>query len=341
MQKLSKVDTLKLKIIEDITLGVLQPGDKLYSRHQFMRRFNCARGSIDKAVAALAKEGFLFSRQGAGTFVAKQENIKSKIKRVYLIGSFGKKNAYSQIFQAGSLAAELQKKVDCFLCDYNDVNINLENIASTGTAVIWDHPDPNQMMIMNYLKQVGIRQILVHRSFEDYENITMDYEIGISKGLDWLLERNREIAFFSTRTHTSYPYIAERQLCFFELAIRKNIKIPSNWFFNDIDRSDESFNKVEAHVLKLFQSDKPPKAIYVDFCMHAPSILSVAQACGLKSGRDFRLLVFDYEDFLAKISGVAMINQDMDAFKDKLIDWVSNPDVPIKQKIKPELIFAK
>jgi len=341
MQKLSKVDTLKLKIIEDITLGFLQPGDKVYSRHQFMRRFTCSRGSIDKAVAALAKEGFLFSRQGAGTFVANRKKKSSKIERVYLIGNFGKKSAYSQIFQAGSLAAELQKLTKCFLCDYTDVNVNLGDITRSGTAIIWDHPNHNQMMVMNYLKQLGLRQILVHRTFGDYENITIDYKTGISEGLNWLLEWTHEIAFFTTRTHTSSPFITERQLCFFELAIRKNIKVPSSWFFNDIDRNDDSFKKIEEQALKLFKSDNPPKAVYVDFCFHAQTILSAAQSCGLKVGQDFRLLVFDYETLLAKNSGVAMIKQDMNAFKDKLVEWVSNPDTPIKQKIKPELVFGK
>lgn len=341
MQKLSKVDTLKLKIIEDISLGVLQPGDKVYSRHQFMRRFSCSRGSIDKAVSALVKEGFLFSRQGAGTFVANRESISDRVERVYLIGNFGKRNAYSQIFQAGSLAAELQKFVDCFLCDNADVNVSLENIARAGTAVIWDHPGHARMMVMNYLRQLGIRQILVHRIFDDYEYITVDYEAGISEGLDWLREWSSEIAFFTTRTHTSFPYIAERQLCFFETAIRKNIKVPPDWFFNNIDRDADSFAKVEEQALKLFKNDNFPKAIYADYCPHAVPIMSAAQACGLSAGRDFRLLLFDYEMFLANIEGVAMIKQDMNAFKDKLVEWAANSKTPMKQQVKPELVFGK
>ena len=340
MQKLSKVDTLKLKIIEDITLGVLQPGDKVYSRHQFMRRYTCSRGSIDKAVAALVKEGFLFSRQGAGTFVANRKSVSSKIERVYLIGNFGKKSAYSQIFQAGSLAAELQKRTECFLCDYSDVNVNLDNITRSGSAVIWDHPGHDQMMLMNYLRQMGVRQILVHRSFADYENITMDYKAGISEGLDWLLEWSNELAFFTTRTNTISPFIAERQLAFFELAIRKDIRIHPDWFFNDIDRPNDSFKKVEDQALKIFKSDNPPKAVYADYCLHAPSIISAAQTCGLKVGQDYRLLAFDYEPLLAKTEGVAMIKQDMEAFKEKLIDWVAKPDTPITQQVKPELVFG-
>lgn len=341
MRKLSKVDTLKLKIIEDISLGVLQPGDKVYSRHQFMRRLGCSRGSIDKAVAALTKEGFLFSRQGAGTFVANRKNSAGKIERVYLIGSFGKKNAYSQIFHADSLAAELQKHLDCFLCDHSDVNINLENITRSGTAVIWDHPGHGQIMLMNYLHQLGIAQILVHRIFADYEYVSIDYKAGISAGLDWLLERSSEIAFFTARTHTSSPFIAERQLCFFELAIRKNIKIPSSWFFSDVDRNDDSCEQVEAQALKLFKSDNFPQAIYADFCPHAVPILSAAQSCGLKAGRDFRLLLFDYEAFLAKTEGIAMIKQDMNAFKNKLVEWVNSSNTTMKQLVKPELVFGK
>jgi DNA-binding LacI/PurR family transcriptional regulator len=341
MRKLSKVDTLKLKIIEDISLGILKPGDKIYSRHQFMRRFKCSRGSIDKAVGALVKEGFLSSRQGAGTFVAAGKSVASKTERIYLIGNFGKRSAYSQIFQAGTLAAELQKRIDCFLCDNKDVNLSLENISRAGTAVIWDHPGPDQMMIMNYLRQAGIRQVLVHRVFADYEYVTVDYEAGISEGLDWLLEWGDELAYFTTRTNTLLPYIAERQLCFFELAIRKNMKIPAPWFFNDIERENDSYEKVEEQALKLFKNDSFPKLIYADFCLHAVPIISAAQACGLKAGRDFRLLTFDYDNFLAKIPGTAMIRQDMDIFKDDLIDWAVNPNSIMKRRIKPELVFGK
>jgi DNA-binding LacI/PurR family transcriptional regulator len=341
MRKLSKVDTLKLKIIEDISLGFLHPGDKVYSRHQFMRRYKCSRGSIDKAVAALVNEGFLFSRQGAGTFVANRENISEKIERVYLIGNFGKKNVYSQIFQTGSLAAELQKHVDCFLCDYADVNVNLENISRPGSAVIWDHPGHNQMMVMNYLRQLDRRQILVHRIFEDYEYITIDYDAGISTGLEWLKEWSDKVAFFTTHTHTSLPYIAERQLCFFETAIRKSIQVPADWFFNDIDRKDENFDKIEKYALKIFKEGKPPRAIYADYCPHAASILTAARTCGLEPGKDFRMLVFDYEEFLGKTPGIAMIKQDMNVFKDKLVYWVANPQQKMKQRLKPELVFNK
>lgn len=341
MRKLSKVDTLKLKIIEDISLGILKPGDKIYSRHQFMRRFKCSRGSIDKAVGALVKEGFLFSRQGAGTFVAARQSAVSETERIYLIGNFGRLNAYSQIFQSGSLAAELQKRMDCFLCDNKDVNLSLENINRAGTAVIWDHPGHDQMMLMNYLRQAGIRQILVHRIFADYEYITFDYQAGIAEGLDWLLERGRELAYFTTTTNTSFPYVAERQLCFFELAIRKNIKIPPDWFFNDIERDSESFEKVEEQALKIFKSGRVPELIYADYCPHAVPIISAAQACGLKVGKDFRLLVFDYENFLAKTSGIAMIRQAMDSFKDSLIEWAVSPKSVMKRRIKPELVFGK
>ncbi|MDD5597646.1 MAG: GntR family transcriptional regulator [Victivallaceae bacterium] len=341
MRKLSKVDTLKLKIIEDIGLGILKPGDKVYSRHQFMRRFKCSRGSIDKAVAALVREGFLLSRQGAGTFVAAGKSVASETERVYLIGDFGRINAYSQIFQAGSLAAELQKRTNCFLCANKDVSLYLENISRAGTAVIWDHPRYDQMMVMNYLRRTGIRQVLVHRIFGDYEYITIDYEAGISEGLDWLLEQGRELAYFTTATDTSFPYIAERQLCFFELAIRKNMKIPSNWFFNAVDRHEDSLEKVEEQALKLFRSNKRPKLIYADCCTHAVPIMAVAQACGLKAGKDFRLLIFDYENFLAKIPGTAMILQNMESFNDNLVEWALKPACVMKRRIKPELVFGK
>jgi DNA-binding LacI/PurR family transcriptional regulator len=341
MQKLSKVDTLKLKIIEDISLGVLQPGDKVYSRHQFMRRYACSRGSIDKAVGALVKEGFLTARQGAGTFVSEKRPVANSVERVYLIGSYGRQNIYSQIFQTGSLASELQKHVDCFLCDYTDVNVSLENIARPGTAVIWDHPGHEQMMIMSYLEMRGIRQILVHRVFGDYEYITIDYKGGISAGLDWLRQWSSEIAFFTTLTHTSSPFIAERQLCFYELAICKGVNVRPEWFFNDIERSDDDYAKVGQQALKIFGGRDFPKAVFADYCPHADTILKAAHSHGLREGKDFRLLIFDYEPFLSKCCGIAMIMQDTHEFKEKLLKWVSSPQLVMKTRIKPKLVIPE
>jgi hypothetical protein len=342
MKKLSKVDTLKLKILEDICSGQLPSGSKIYSRHQFMRRFKCSRGSIDKAVQELINEGFLYSRQGSGTYVAEKTSPKGSLERIYIIGNYGKLDIASRFFQPGSLAAELQKYTECFLCDYAEVNLNLEKIARAGTAVIWDHPSVNHIMIMDYLKKMGIRQILIHRIFEDYEYITTDYEAGISEGLDWLVKNGgNEVIFFSTRTHTAYPYIAERQLVFFELAVRKGITIPKDGLYMDFDRSRTSFAEIEEVAGKLFKEKKCPKAIYVDYFDQAIPLLAVAGAHGLRPGKDFWLLVFDCEMSLYNRPGVAMIRQNTGAFRTSLVDWVTNyKSAPMRLKVKPELIVT-
>jgi hypothetical protein len=68
-----KQETVRDYLLNDIRRGILKPGDKLYSRSVFMKKFNCARGTIDQAIQSLIKAGSLTSEKGKGTFVAFNE----------------------------------------------------------------------------------------------------------------------------------------------------------------------------------------------------------------------------------------------------------------------------
>lgn len=65
-----KQETVRDFLLDDIRSGALKPGDKLYSRTVFMKKFNCARGTIDQAIQSLIKAGSLTSEKGKGTYVA-------------------------------------------------------------------------------------------------------------------------------------------------------------------------------------------------------------------------------------------------------------------------------
>lgn len=66
---LPKYDQIAGDLRGQIVRGDLKPGDALPSAHRLSEQWDVARATVVKAVAVLAQEGLVESRQGAGTFV--------------------------------------------------------------------------------------------------------------------------------------------------------------------------------------------------------------------------------------------------------------------------------
>lgn len=60
---------IRAQIEEDIMDGVLEPGAKLPTEPEMIAAYGSGRHSVRRAVAELAREGFLSVEQGRGTFV--------------------------------------------------------------------------------------------------------------------------------------------------------------------------------------------------------------------------------------------------------------------------------
>ena len=340
MRGVGKIAALKERILNDIRSGILKKGDKLLSRHQFMKRYECSRGSIDQAIKELLEDGFLYSRQGAGTYVADTAEAPQSISTVYIVGNFDRLQAGAFFLDPGSTASCIQRHADCMLCSMADLNMNLNKMARRGNAVIWDRPDYQHLMAMDFLAKAGVRQLLLHRVFGNYDYITTDSRYGIEGGLEWLTgHAGNKIAFLSTRNSTRYPYIAERQLQFFELAIRHSIMVPPEWLFMEWEHEAETAVHMEEAAEKIFGGAEPCRGIYLDYAIWAGPFLQAASRRGLENGRDFHLLIFD--SFLSGLRqpGIAMIQQNLDAQNDKIIEWLkSKGDSPMRSKIKPQLL---
>jgi GntR family transcriptional regulator, arabinose operon transcriptional repressor len=87
-----------IEIIEnlrsDITSGRFQPGVRLPTESELIRRFAASRMTVVKAVQLLQREGLLIRRRGSGTFVAELSKAKGMVFGL-LIPGLGK----SEIFE--------------------------------------------------------------------------------------------------------------------------------------------------------------------------------------------------------------------------------------------------
>ena len=63
-------------INENIDSGALKPGERIPSENELCARFGLSRQTIRHAIARMAEDGLLESRQGSGTYVADQRAEK-------------------------------------------------------------------------------------------------------------------------------------------------------------------------------------------------------------------------------------------------------------------------
>lgn len=82
MKKTPVWKTIAERITRDIAKGHFNPGDKLPTEAELAARFNVNRHTVRHALSALVKERLIYTRRGAGTFVAGKPVAYALGKRV-------------------------------------------------------------------------------------------------------------------------------------------------------------------------------------------------------------------------------------------------------------------
>ncbi|OGV48210.1 MAG: hypothetical protein A2X49_05110 [Lentisphaerae bacterium GWF2_52_8] len=336
---LSKVEILKQKILGDISAGRIRPGQALPSRHQFMRRYGCARGSIDVAVGELVQSGYLYSRKGSGTFVATPQASK-KATEVFVVDDFTSPDQVGRYLQSGLLAAEIQRRMPCYVYHNSEVNVNLDRITRPGSAVIWVRSSYAQLQAMDFLASAGIPQILIGRSFRNYDCITTDPFSGIRAGLEWLTGCSglkEPVAFVSPVNVPDLPYIGERQIAFYRNCVDMGISLRPEWIFEmKFENMRDDLNML---VDSLFGGKNCPRSIFLSHITAAFPLITMAEARGKLPGRDFNILLFDDEPKLRGCPGIAMLRQRWDDMWSEAVSWVlQERDGSFRKKLQPELL---
>lgn len=335
-----KIEILKEKILSDICSGRIQPGSPLPSRHQFMRRYGCARGSIDKAIANLVESGYVYSRQGKGTFVADVKGGKGA-EKFYVVGNFSHSGSAERSWTSSPLASEIQRHAACYVFHCEEIKINLGRIVHPSSAVIWIRPSYSELMVMNYLAHAGIPQLLIGRSFGNYDHVCTDAGSGIKQGLEWLIrEAGRELVYISEENNPDLPFIAERHIAFYESCVDLDIRLRKEWLhikpFRDMGKE---LNQI---VQVLFGGRKKPEAIFLSFIAAALPFVTLLESKGYKPGEDFRMLLFDQELWLKGRCGIGMICQNWQAMDHLALEWalgkIKGDGKEYKKKVKPEFI---
>ncbi|WP_419647734.1 winged helix-turn-helix domain-containing protein [Victivallis vadensis] len=335
MKTISRVANLKAQIVSEIRNGRLQPGEKIPSRHFYMKQFQCSRTSIDRAIAELAEAGTLETRQGAGTFVASAETSGHKIEYLYIVGN--RRDGVTPDTEAAELAFQFREQFHCILCPAEKLNLTVNQMTAPGSAVIWVRPDYRQLMAMELLEQFRIPQLLLYRRFNGFDCITNDADSSIREGLEWLVPPEvPRLAYITRVQNINSPFIAERKLSFFRLMIKLGLSVPAEWFFEEEMNADHGFLRDVAE--RLFGSPEPCGCVYLDNAEWCREFLAAAAAAGAVPGRDFRLLVFDRPEAWKRIPGVAVLAQDHQSLLENIRFWlVCRGSEPFHKTFKTKL----
>src|SRR5436190_1240225 len=70
--ELPKYEQVKRSLIAEIELGKWTAGGVIPSEAQLLQRFNVSRPTLVRSLQDLVREGYLYRRQGKGTFVAER-----------------------------------------------------------------------------------------------------------------------------------------------------------------------------------------------------------------------------------------------------------------------------
>lgn len=336
---LSKADILKEKILGDIAAGALKPGESIPTRHSLMRRYGNARATVDAAVGALVREGYLFSVQGSGTFVAKPRQL-GNITKAYVLDDSGGGQVHGE--SATRLAADIQDRAECRIIPQSEVKPRLDELVRPGVAAIWLRPQVARLETVEYLDKARVPQILIGRPYPEFNFIATDARAGVDAGFAWFKDNHvRTAAFLGLEPNPALPYVAERQLAFYHCCLAHGVQTATDLVFTVGPRDPHAQLNLAAR--RLFAASDRPEGIFVAYHDLLLPLLSLAESLRRVPGKDFFILAFDHSPAFDHIPGLCMLRQRWGRMGRLAINWLFN-DASKKERfsifVEPRPIVA-
>lgn len=334
-----KVDALRSKIISEISSGALPPGSRVPSRNQLARKYGFSRSTVDRALAGLVAEGRVGGQRGCGTFVLTPPHGNG-IRRLYISAYSADGNIEYRVRERFFGGHESPFPLSSVYEE--EFALRLGELTAPGAAMIWDCPSMNSLYGMKVLEQAGTPQLLINRTYLDYDSVSTDQAGTMHDALAWLLiEGGRDLTMVSYQPTPERPYLYDRVISFYECAAELGGRFQSSAIhcrpFADPAREIADLGR------SLFAGAHCPKAIAVLHYDLALPLVTCALTHGKQPGRDYQLLCFDYVPALLDYPGVCMVRQNFSFMFREALRWLSEPRMslprPFREQIKAELII--
>lgn len=326
--------------VEQYLLGRIRSGEfpvnaRVPSQHRLMAKLNCSRITVQRAMKNLIRAGFLRSEKGRGTFVLPRR-AEQHLSEVVIISKY-RENSPNYPFTEMLFSLDT-RGIPTRWVDYDFITQH-EHAFSAGQMMLWLLPAENQIMTMHHLNNLGIPQLLINRTYDDFNCVTLDPWASLRDGLGWLLaDGPAEIALISRIPDYRRPYLNGRLTAFYEECIAAGAILRSDRIFK------RSFADLTADFAELgrcfFAVPDPPRKIFVTENDLIPITLLCASQYGMTPGRDFQLLTFSQGVGIPVQPGMALMQHPMDEFRREIERFLFRPpddDSPFHVQLKTTL----
>lgn len=171
-------------ILQCITDGKLKSGDRLPSRPELERRFQCARATVDRALTELRRNRVIRTEVGKGTFVAPARGkAKASRLRVIVIPALARQSS-RDLFVFGiyrELARCLSRRDGIVQATIEEPRADRGPDRETlrkASMVYWVRSSPAAEPLMMDLAREGIAQLLLNRDFGSIPCVATDAAAG-------------------------------------------------------------------------------------------------------------------------------------------------------------------
>lgn len=330
----SKHSMVREYILSNILDGTYAPHQKINSESELMEQFDVSRHTIRQAIGDLVNQGWLYSKQGSGTFCedkSKRQGTNQNIKNIAIITTYISDYIFSSIISgAETYLSKNNYNVSLFNThnDHGKEKEFLERILKLRPDGVIIEPtrsaisNPNLNLYLN-LEQLDIPYIMINAYYEELEPLSItidDYKGGYLQTMHLIeLGHRNIIGFFKTDDLQG----TKRMRGYLKALREHNISINPQ-FIVTYDTDDQTTKPVEAlnSLLSQFDSaDVKPTGIVSYNDELAVLLLDVFRERKIKVPDDISIVGYD-DSFLAKATEVKLttiehpkINMGKDAAK--------------------------
>lgn len=271
--RVPKYVRLMVQLKEKIEKGVLKPGDPLATRENLMKEHDISLSTVTRAVSELERQGWLISRQGSGTFVAKrnpQEPTDSD--EPLLVGLLAPNNCrFSQEVVSELVHEGAQHNIQfltmfCAGGQEQELNQGRLLMEKGAQALVWGPIQPKRhVSVASLFGKNQLPVILCEKTTDQIISpwycVRSDYASGMKKGLEHLFSLGHQrIAYFGPKNSESdFGPVPERWSAYKETMKQHNAWDPDALTFNPTVLRDWAENR--RRIDAIFRSANAPTAV--------------------------------------------------------------------------------
>ncbi len=323
-------------LLEEIRSGRIKAGDLVPSRQELMKKFGCARATVDAAVTFLIEKKILSASRGAGTYVAgiKASNVRGQIA---IISRNMEEHSMQQEI-AYSFMTQLSNKETVKFYSYDEVKFpGVWEKCKHQKAIVFIMPDIEHGVLLHEVQQQGIPHLVLYRDIPESSFVSISNSTIVSELVKFIAGKGcSRIAYFGL-TFGRYHFPERRYIGYLEGLLESGLEFVKKqaWLL--------PVNHESVFYDEFSSSDPFPDALVVDEASLGPIITRI-QEKGLTVGKDFILAKFQTikpGTYPFPIASTGSVTEAVGKRAAEILERIlEKPQEKIQHYIKPDIIFG-